>query len=75
MMRIGSVVALLAATIVTTATVVTIAPVAAHADTAQPGCSAVDPFTPAFAAQLAARWPGPFARRPALRRRCRERSA
>jgi hypothetical protein len=34
-----------------------ITPGAARADTAQPGCSTRDPFTPALASQLAARWP------------------
>jgi Beta-lactamase enzyme family len=30
----------------------------ARADTAQTACAAMDPFTPALAAELAARWPG-----------------
>ena len=30
----------------------------ARADTAQTACGAMDPFTPALAAELAARWPG-----------------
>jgi hypothetical protein len=34
-----------------------VAPSAASADTTQAGCAGTDPFTPALAAQLAARWP------------------
>jgi hypothetical protein len=49
--RIASAVAL-------AATMVGGGPGRARADTAQTSCGAMDPFTPALAAQLAARWPG-----------------
>ncbi|MDQ1399341.1 MAG: hypothetical protein QOK20_1273, partial [Acidimicrobiaceae bacterium] len=53
---IACAVALTSATLVLVAPVV--APAPALADTTQPACAATDPFTPALAADLAARWPG-----------------
>jgi beta-lactamase class A len=40
------------------AAVLGLLPGTAHADTPQSSCGAMDPFTPALAAELSARWPG-----------------